>query len=64
MTTICPECKQPCTAHWEDVGIGYYEYWGAPGSDVQWVCLSDCCEAQILDADLPCDRPEMDEYYD
>ena len=32
------EIEVMVTAHFifEDVGIGSYEYWGAPGNDVRW----------------------------
>jgi hypothetical protein len=30
--------KEDCDVRgrWEDVGIGYYEFWGAKGNDIQW----------------------------
>jgi|688.fasta_scaffold2595658_2 hypothetical protein len=43
---ICPGCAviDP-EMEWVDFGIGSYEYWGAPGVDVQWAWVTRCCEA-------------------
>lgn len=49
----CPECGEPCNVVTADNGIGSYEYWGAPGFDSQPFPASDCCEAEIEDAELP-----------
>lgn len=45
--TICPGCNvlNP-DCGWEDFGIGAYEYWGAPGVDVQMVWVTRCCETR------------------
>lgn len=44
--TICPACgvADPDIVQVE-MGIGYYEYWGAPGYDSHEVPLTRCCEA-------------------
>lgn len=44
---ICPGCDQECMGVWSDFGIGPYEYWGAPGVDVQMAYVSSCCEAAL-----------------
>jgi hypothetical protein len=49
----CGFCHNPCEISWEDVGIGPYEFWGAPGCDVQWEPCSHCCSDTLyIDADL------------
>lgn len=45
---FCGECHEACEIAWEDVGIGSYEFWGAPGVDVQLEPMSDCCSADIF----------------
>jgi hypothetical protein len=45
----CSACGQRCRKVTVDFGIGAYEYWGAPGFDVQLADVSDCCEAECLD---------------
>jgi hypothetical protein len=45
----CTACGQPCEVCIIDYGIGPYEYWGAPGVDVQLMAVSDCCEAPAVD---------------
>ena len=63
-TGICDECGEECEFYMEDVGIGSYEYWGAPGVDVQWVEISCCCDADVsnpeYDVPDPPDYPEDD----
>ena len=53
---ICPGCRvlNPEMA-WVDFGIGPYEYWGAPGCDVQECYVTKCCEADPVEF-----RPEPD----
>lgn len=44
--TICPGCGQlDPQCEWTDIGIGPYEYWGAPGVHTQMVWVTECCEA-------------------
>ena len=50
---ICPECHQECGVRAEDAGIGAYEYWGATGFDSRPYYVSDCCDADIPEEDLP-----------
>lgn len=50
---ICPECGIPCEAKECDDGIGPYEYWGRQGHDSRPYMGSDCCEAQLDDAEFP-----------
>ena len=45
MTTICKACNRECRVVTVDFGIGAYEYWGAPGVDIQLADVSECCEA-------------------
>jgi hypothetical protein len=54
--SYCSECKQECEVKWEDVGIGGYEYAGAPGVDIQWSASSVCCGAEVFD-DPECTVP-------
>lgn len=42
---ICKACEKECAVTTIDVGIGSYEYWGAPGYDSQLCQVSLCCEA-------------------
>lgn len=49
MNYICTSCGEPCDPMIIDLGIGSYEYWGAPGIDVQLTVVSQCCEAAIID---------------
>ena len=63
---ICPECKEPCTVVTADNGIGSYEYWGATGFDSHPYPASNCCEAEIDEAELPephFDEPDEDHFY-
>ena len=55
---FCAYCKEPCEIAWEDVGVGYYEYWGRRGRDVKWIAISNCCSAGLLQT------PESDEAFD
>lgn len=48
-TGICTECGQQATGKVMDFGIGPYEFWGAPGNDVQLALVSICCEADMND---------------
>ena len=50
---LCKECNRECKVITVDFGIGAYEYWGAPGVDVQLAEVSDCCEADYEDTDFP-----------
>lgn len=43
----CPRCGEECQGSWEDFGRGRYEYWGAPGVDIQMEYVSTCCEAPL-----------------
>jgi len=45
---LCAECLLPSDSKTIDVGIGAYEYWGAPGVDTQRVTVSECCEAGFV----------------
>ena len=45
----CEECREECQETVQDFGIGSYEYWGAPGVDVQLAVVSVCCEADVFD---------------
>jgi len=43
----CGECGLPCKAVIIDFGIGPYEFWGAPGIDIDNRLVSDCCNAEM-----------------
>jgi hypothetical protein len=45
----CTECGKECEHYAEDIGIGFYEFWGRPCNDVCWVNLSQCCDAEVAD---------------
>ena len=47
---LCPGCNvlNP-DMKWEDFGIGFYEYAGAPGYDIRWDYVTRCCEASVED---------------
>ncbi len=45
----CEECDKECIVKVVDNGIGAYEFWGAPGNDVQLDVESECCNAGIYD---------------
>jgi hypothetical protein len=47
----CAACGRQCRKVTVDFGIGAYEYWGAPGVDIQLADVSDCCEADFMDED-------------
>lgn len=47
---ICEACGQPCQPIVVDFGIGAYEYWGARGNHRDEHEVSNCCEAELLDA--------------
>jgi hypothetical protein len=59
ITGWCKECGKECTGKQVDEGIGPYEFWGAPGVHHDWVTLSDCCDADVLD--YPPDTEEAEE---
>lgn len=45
---LCESCGQPADCEEVDFGIGAYEYWGAPGVDVNIQLVSTCCEAGVV----------------
>ena len=49
MSMYCGACGKECD--WQDVdyGIGGYEFWGAPGSDVNIQRVSECCEGDLFE---------------
>lgn len=46
---ICTSCGNTCGAVSIDDGIGPYEYEGQRGIHHNFITVSDCCEAAILD---------------
>jgi hypothetical protein len=46
---FCSECHKPCEGVERDFGIGAYEFWGATGSDHNWLEVSECCDGDLLD---------------
>lgn len=57
----CEGCKLPCEVIEVDFGIGAYEYWGAPGFDVQICAVSNCCEDEFTEVDPTLVEPNDDE---
>ena len=47
---VCPECGKPCDAKQCDDGIGPVEFWGAKSHDSRPYTGSDCCDAELEDA--------------
>lgn len=45
----CSECGRLVDAIEIDEGIGPYEWWGSIETDVQIVCVSPCCEAEVVE---------------
>ena len=42
----CSDCGEVADIIQGDIGIGYYEFWGAPGWDSQIVALTFCCGSE------------------
>jgi len=61
---ICPECKKPCNAIKCDSGLGTVEFWGAKSTDSHPYTGSDCCEAELEDANAFEDDDRGDYEYD
>ena len=61
---ICPECGEPCDAKPCDDGIGPYEYAGVKGIDSRPYSGSDCCDAELSDANAFEDDGRADYEYD
>lgn len=49
ITGICKECGKECTGHYEEVGIGEYEFWGQRGKDNRRGVFSDCYGEEMED---------------
>ena len=47
----CPDCGKPCSPKKCDSGLGPIEVWGAKSFDSQPYTGSDCCDAELEDAD-------------
>lgn len=61
----CESCGLPCIGVEHDDGIGPYEYWGQKGNHHDYVFLSNCCEAAILDQSpfcSECGKREVEDY--
>ena len=46
---VCESCGTECSAVMQDEGIGDYEYWGSRGVHHDWVEVSPCCGAAVVD---------------
>lgn len=46
---ICKGCGNDCGVVEVDFGVGFTEYWGAPGWDSRIALVSQCCEADWVD---------------
>ena len=42
----CSDCGEIANIIQEDIGIGHYEFWGAPGFDSQIITITDCCSSE------------------
>jgi hypothetical protein len=51
----CEDCKKPCVSVTEDQGIGSYEFWGARGMHHDYVEVSPCCQAEVIEHE-PCPK--------
>lgn len=47
--TWCSYCGEFCEVIDIDVGFGHTEYWGASSVHEDWVEVSSCCEADVID---------------
>ena len=46
---ICSDCGLECETVTEDQGIGAYEYWGARDVHHDYVEVSPCCGAEVVE---------------
>ena len=60
----CPDCGKPCKAIICDSGIGPGEAWGVKFNDVQEYVGSDCCEADLGEAEVCLTEDDGDYAYD
>lgn len=51
----CEACGSECTSVTQDDGIGPYEYFGARGTHHDYVEVSPCCQAEVLE-----NEPELE----
>ena len=58
----CPKCKKFVQIHWEDYGIGYYEYGSQKGVDIQWVPECSECEETVDFTTIIDDKEDIDIY--
>lgn len=49
ITGFCADCHEHCTSVTQDDGIGSYEYWGSKGVHHEYVEVSPCCAAEVLE---------------
>lgn len=49
MQGICNECGIECDSVVEDHGIGPYEFWGSRGNHHDYVEVSPCCSAEVVE---------------
>ena len=61
MTAYCAECHKTVTVVVDDVGIGPYEFHGAPGFDSNKVLMCRECEGSELWNDNPDTAPNAKE---
>jgi hypothetical protein len=55
-TGYCHTCKQRVPIKWEDIGIGAYEFWGAKGTDVNWIAVCPECGDDLSETVTNCDE--------
>jgi len=61
---VCPGCGKPCNAIPCDAGIGPVEFWGAKSFDSRPYVGSDCCEADLGEAEVCLTEDDGDYAYD
>ena len=58
---ICGYCGKSCGSRAIDEGIGSYDYGSIRGVHHEWVWVSDCCEAEVLDFPDEDDKEDEEE---
>lgn len=46
---VCSECKEPCKEVRRNFGRGLTEYWGSVSADDNWLWVSECCDAEVVE---------------
>lgn len=48
---VCTECGKSCGTKMVDFGVGVTEFWGQKSDDTNVHQVSDCCEADVMEAE-------------